>query len=137
MEIPFWRALCVCMFACVCACVCYLILGCCMDGDYGGGNPPLQAGSRPQWEGGCGPVAVWALAEGHLCGGWGSCAPGECFVQLTVVYSHTAWALITLTTAELYRALPGSSDMHELCDLRQATHPSVSLSRSGGDRLDF
>lgn len=124
MEIPFWRAPCVCMFACVCACVCYPVLGC-MDGDNGGGNTPLQAGSQPQWEGG-----MWT------CGCAGPCRmppllwPGQlCFRRvLSAVDHHILTYRVgtdNMTAPELYRALPGSSHvMREFCHLRQATQLS-------------
>lgn len=80
----------------------------------------LLSGQR-KWQGevcldgreGCGSLRNATTAVGK-----NSCASGDRFVQLTVMYPHTEWALITVTPPELCRALPGNSCvLCELCSL--------------------
>lgn len=77
------------MFAYVCAHVCYPVLGCCMASDNGSGNTPLQTRSLSPWEGSvdfwlCGPLQNATTTVGR-----GSHASGECFVQLTIIYTQS------------------------------------------------
>lgn len=121
IVIPLWRPLYVCVNVCIYVCTCVLpsVLGCCTAGDNGSGNTPLQTRNLPPREE---SVALWLcgpLQNATTTVARGSHASGECFVQLTIIYTQSGhwqhWWLWSCT-----EPCQGAQVMRELGDLGQA-----------------